>query len=391
MRDRAVTAGHEFTFGIEEEYFLVDPQSRNAAARVPRAFLKACRKRMGAVIAPELLQSQIEVASPIFHSCSHARETMVGLRRGLSDVAQAMGYRLLAAGTHPMAAWTEQRSTEKPRYERLMDDFQIVGRRNLFCGLHVHVAVPASEDRVRLMNRAMRWLPLFLALSTSSPFWNRHNTGLLSYRQAAYDEWPRTGIPDYFEDESDYAGFAERLVRAGAIRDASYLWWAIRPALRYPTLELRIADCCTELDDALALAALYRCLIRMLIRRPEIGTVWRGATRRIIDENRWRAKRHGIEAGFIDERDGGVKPAVEWLEQLRTLVAEDARVLGCEASIRRLGTIVARGTSAHVQLAHYAQLRELGASRVEALRGVVDQLVETTVPTVAAHDAVALA
>lgn len=384
-------AGHEFTFGIEEEYFLVDPQTRNAAARVPRAFLKACRKRMGSAIAPELMQSQIEVASPILHSCGQAREIMLGLRGGLSDVAMAMGYRLMAAGTHPMAAWTEQRNTKKPRYERLMDDFQIVGRRNVFCGLHVHVALPPDEDRVRVMNRAMRWLPLFLALSTSSPFWNRQDTGLLSYRQAAYDEWPRTGIPDYFENEADYAAFAQRLVSAGAIRDASYLWWAIRPALRYPTLELRITDCCTELDDALALAALYRCLIRMLVRRPEIGTVWRGPTRRVIDENRWRAKRHGIEAGFIDEHEGGVKPATEWLDELRALVAEDARVLGCEASIRRLGTIVARGTSAHAQLAHYAQLRVLGASRVEALRGVVDQLVEATVPTVAARDAVALA
>jgi carboxylate-amine ligase len=143
-----------------------------------------------------------------------------------------MGLRLMAAGTHPLAAWTEQRNTEKPRHERLMDDFQIVGRRNVFCGLHVHVAVPAGEDRVRLMNRAMRWLPLFLALSTSSPFWNRQRTGLLSDRQAADDEWPRTGIPDHLADEADYMAFAARLQRAGAIRDPSYLWWAIRPALR---------------------------------------------------------------------------------------------------------------------------------------------------------------
>jgi carboxylate-amine ligase len=373
---------HEFTFGIEEEYFLVDPRTRNAAARVPRMFLKAARKRLGESIAPELLQSQVEVASPILSDCAQARTVLAGLRRGLSDVAQAMDLRLMAAGTHPLAAWTEQRNTQKPRYERLMDDFQIVGRRNVFCGLHVHVAVPAGEDRVRLMNRAMRWLPLFLALSTSSPFWNRQRTGLLSYRQAAYDEWPRTGIPDHFEDEADYMAFAARLQRAGAIRDASYLWWAIRPALRYPTLELRIADCCTELEDTLAIAALYRCLVRMLLRRPEVGTVWHGHTRRLVDENRWRAKRHGIEAHFIDEDGGAAKPATAWLEDLLLLVADDARALGCESSLRRLRTIVARGTSAHAQLARYGEVRSAGGSRVEALRAVVDQLLDATVPQV---------
>jgi carboxylate-amine ligase len=371
---------HAFTFGIEEEYFLVDPRTRNAAARVPRHFLKACRKRLGGVVTPELLQSQVEVASPILRDCAHARETMLGLRRGLAEVAQAVGLRLMAAGTHPLAAWSAQHNTDKPRYARLMDDFQILGRRNVFCGLHVHVAVPAGEDRVRLMNRAMRWLPLFLALSTSSPFWNRQRTGLLSYRQAGYDEWPRTGIPDRFDDEADYAAFAARLVHAGAIRDASYLWWAIRPALRYPTLELRITDCCTELDDALAIAALYRCLLRLLLRRPEVGTAWHGHTRRLIDENRWRAKRHGIEAMFIDEDAGTATPATAWLEDLLRRVADDARALGCEASLRRLRTLVARGTSAHAQLARYAELRGAGANRMEALRGVVDDLVAATVP-----------
>ncbi|MCE3005097.1 MAG: carboxylate-amine ligase [Xanthomonadaceae bacterium] len=375
---------HAFTFGIEEEYFLVDPRTRNVAARVPRHFLKACRKRLGDVVSPELLQSQVEIASPILRDCGHARETMLALRRGVGEVAQAIGLRLMAAGTHPLAAWSEQHNTDKPRYARLMDDFQILGRRNVFCGLHVHVAVPPGHDRVQLMNRAMRWLPLFLALSTSSPFWNRQRTGLLSYRQAGYDEWPRTGIPDAFVDEVDYMAFAARLERAGAIRDASYLWWAIRPALRYPTLELRIADCCTELDDALAIAALYRCLLRLLLRRPEVGTVWHGHTRRLIDENRWRAKRHGIEASFIDEDAGGARPATAWLDELLALVADDARALACESSLRRLRTIVACGTSAHAQLARYAELRDAGASRIEALRGVVDDLVQVTVPTVRA-------
>ena len=184
-------------------------------ARVPALLLKSCRKRYGDLVGRELLQSQIEISSPVFDSCAQARAEMTRLRRGVAEIAASLDLRLVASGTHPLAAWHEQVHTANPRYERLIDDFQIVGRRNLLCGLHVHVAVPAGVDRVDVMNRAVRWLPLFLALSTSSPFWNRQRTGLLSYRQAAYDEWPRTGIPDLYADEAEYRRF---IAPAGAPR-----------------------------------------------------------------------------------------------------------------------------------------------------------------------------
>ncbi len=380
-------ARDEFTFGIEEEFFLIQPGNGNAVPRVPKLLLKACRKRIGEHVSPEMLQSQIELSSPVFSSCAQARAEMTRLRAELADVVGAMNYRLVAAGTHPLASWTEQRHTDKPRYERLMDDFQIIGRRNVLCGLHVHVAIPEGLDRVRLMNRVLPWLPLFLALSTSSPFWNRQRTGLLSYRQAAYDEWPRTGIPDHFADEAEYNAFVNVLVRAGAARDASFLWWAIRPATRYPTLELRIADSCTRVEDSLAIAALYRCLIRRLARTPDWGTPWLPWTRRVIDENRWRAKRHGIEAQFIDPADGGTRSCAQWLNTLRVELADDVRALGCEAAMARLTTIMARGTSAHEQLAVYRAARDGGATRVEALRRVVDWLVTATVPRANAIDA----
>lgn len=368
----------DFTFGIEEEFFLVDPRTRNTAGHVPRRFLRECRRRFGELVAPELLEAQVEVASPIFSSCAEAAREMRRLRKGLVDLSGELGMALLASGTHPLAAWTEQRHTAKPRYERLVHDFQIIGRRNLFCGLHVHVAVPPNEDRIRLMNRAMRWLPLFLALSTSSPFWNRQRTGLRSYRQAAYDEWPRTGVPEFFASESDFERYVARLVRAGVVADATRFWWVIRPSARFPTLELRITDACPRLDDALAIAALFRCLVRHLVREPGAGTRWHQETRALIEENRWRAKRHGLAAEFLDEDSETVLPASLWLEKLLADVAPDAAALGCGDSLARLPVIAREGTSADHQLARYGALRADGASRIEALRGVVDALLLTT-------------
>lgn len=369
-----------YTFGIEEEFFLVNPTTRNAATRVPKLLLKLCRQRFGDYVEHELMQSQIEISSPVFERDDDARTEMRRLRRGVAEIAAASNLRLVAAGTHPLSAWHEQVHTEKTRYARIVDDFQILGRRNLLCGLHVHVAPPPGVDRVALMNRLMPWLPLFLALSTSSPFWNRRRTGLLSYRQSAYDEWPRAGIPDFFADEAEYGAFRDLLVGAGAMTDGSYLWWAIRPAQGYPTLELRIADCCTHLDDALALAALFRCLVRAHVRNPELGAVRSALTRRLIDENRWRAKRFGLEAEFIDEQGGATRTCAQWLDAARHLVEEDARRLECEAALRHLGTIFARGTSAHEQLAIYRARREDGASTTEALRAVVDWLIGASVP-----------
>ncbi len=360
---------------------MVDPATRNAVARVPRALLDRARKRVGADhVTLEMLQAQIEIVSPVLESMQAARAEMTRLRNGLIEAAHELGYRVLAAGTHPLGAWRRQAPSERPRYARLIDDFQIVGRRNLLCGLHVHVAVGAGIDRIVLMNRMMRWLPVFLALSTSSPFWSRERTGLLSYRQAAYDEWPRTGIPDFFESQDQHDAFVDLLRRSGSIDDAGSLWWAIRPAAAYPTLELRIADACTDLEDALALAALFRCLVRAHLRLSRLGAVRSAMTRRIIDENRWRAKRHAIDAEFIDEERGTVLPFREVLAELRALVAEDAQALDCAAELAHLDVIVHRGTSANRQLARYRQRIDEGMTRIDALRDVVDWLVETSAP-----------
>ncbi|HEY4366369.1 MAG TPA: carboxylate-amine ligase [Steroidobacteraceae bacterium] len=366
-----------YTFGIEEEYFLSQANGQ-LLTRFPDGLLANARAQLGEAVTLEFLQSQIEIASPIFHEIDAARESMSGLRTSLARLVADMGFRLIAASTHPLGAWHEQFVTEKPRYDQMMSDFRIIGERNLVCGMHVHVAIPPQVDRVELMNRAMPWLPLFLALSASSPFWNRRVTGLMSYRQAVYDEWPRSGIPDFFADEADYQAFVAALQRAGAVKDASYLWWAIRPALRFPTLELRIADVCTRIGDGLALAALFRCLIATLVARPDIGSHRSTHTRRLIDENRWRAKRDGTAASFIDEASGSLVPLREVVGRTLELVADEAHRLGCTATLERLPQILDEGTSSQMQLRVYNGHRAAGISRARALRRVVEWLAEVT-------------
>ena len=366
------------TFGIEEEFFLVHARSRQLVPRVPSRLMRECRRRIGSVVCPELLQSQIEVASPIFHDSTQAYAELPRLRQQVAEVAESMDYRLAAAGTHPIARWRGQTVTRGARYAKLAEDFQIIGRRNVLCGLHVHCAVPDGVDRVRLMNRLLPWLPMFLALSTSSPFWDRQPTGLMSYRQAAYDEWPRTGIPDHFEDQAAYDRFAALLTDQGAIPDASYLWWALRPSLAHPTLELRICDSCTRVEDSLAIAGLYRCLVHTYVQHTALGERRGPMTRRIIDENRWLAKRYGLEARFLVE--SGTQPiaARELLAQMLDLVAESAQALGCESEMAGVARIAANGTSAHRQLAIHDQRLQDGDSPTQAVCAAVDWLVDTT-------------
>ena len=368
----------DYSFGIEEEYFLASPATGRLAGRVPRKLMTAAKARLGESVTFELLQSQIEIASPIFHSIDEATLSLTRLRRELADVIEAHGLRLIAASTHPLGAWREQAVTEKPRYDQLISDFRIIGQRNLVCGMHVHVAIPEGVDRVVLMNRIMPWLPVFLALSTSSPFWDCNVTGLLSYRQAVYDEWPRSGIPDFFDDEADYGRFVDVMASVGALKDASYLWWAIRPALKYPTLEMRIADVCTRIEDGIAIAALYRALVATLIERPDLGAIRTTHTRRLIDENRWRAKRDGTSARFIDETQRSETPLRELLPRLLSLVDDAAERLGCRAALGHLESIVRGGTSAHSQIKLYNDRRAAGETKAKALRAVVDWLVATT-------------
>jgi len=370
-----MTTDDRYSIGAEEEFFLADAQGLQIARRTSAGFLRDCKEQMGVRVSRELLQSQIETNTAVCASIAELGAGMRELRQRLIQTADQHDLVVVASGTYPTADWGGQRHTQKPRYQKMLEDFQIIGRRNLLCGLHVHVAPPPGVDRIELMNRALPWLPLLLALSTSSPFWRRAQSGLMSYRQAAYDEWPRTGIPDRFEDEDDYARFVATLTQAGIIENASHLWWTIRPSMRFPTLELRICDMCPRIADAVALAALYRCLLRLLVRRPEIGRGWNSMTRPLIEENRWLAKRHGVRAELIDVFTGQRRSLAECLEELCTLLSEDVDFFDCRQQIAGLTEIVDRGSSADRQIAVFQAARATGASRLEAGRAVIESLI----------------
>ena len=275
-------------------------------------------------------------------------------------------------GTFPLAFWPEQLVTKKVRYDAIIDDLQMIGYRNMLCGMHVHVEVPDLDTRINLMMRLTPYLPLLLALSTSSPFWQGHLTGLCGYRLAAYDELPRTGLPELFRTKADYDEFVAALVWAKIIPDASYIWWALRPSLTNPTIELRIADSCTRLDDAIAIAALFRCLVRALDRDRAYNAGFDRVGRAITQENKWHAQRYGIAATFVDPFARSPLDVSQWLEQVLDFIAEDVIALGCEAEIKHLETIVAGGTSADRQIDIFTRAKASGRQRLTAIKEVID-------------------
>ncbi|PWV65717.1 carboxylate-amine ligase [Plasticicumulans acidivorans] len=368
-----------FTLGIEEEYFLVDRDTRDLVRRIPLLMLEECNRRLGGRVTPEFLRAQIEVGTRICGDLRSARADLAELRATLAEVAGQFGFAPLAASTHPFARWHDQQHSESERYRELAHDLQGVGRRLLICGMHVHVGIDDEDERIELMGQLAYFLPHLLALSTSSPFWRGENTGLHSYRLSVFNELPRTGIPPVFASWGEYARHVRVLVDAGLIADASKLWWDLRPSARFPTLELRITDVCTRLDDALALAALTRCLLRMLWRLRRANQRWRIYKRMLIDENRWRAQRYGRGAGLVDFGLGAIVPFTDLLDELITLVAEDAEYFGCRDEIEHLRTIHARGTSAERQIALYEREILAGRERTQALRAVVDDLIAQTV------------
>jgi len=363
-----------FTFGIEEEYFLVEARTKRLAVRARPQFIADCKAALGGIVATEMLQSQIEIATPVLDDLGEARRELQQARAEIGRIAAEHKLGFAAAGTYPLAAWGEQRLTPKRRYKAIGDELQIVGRRNVLCGMHVHVAPPANASRVELMNRALPFLPLLLALSTSSPFWQKQRTGMMGYRLSAYDELPRTGLPAVFRNEGDYQTFVNMMVTSGAIPSASHIWWAIRPSAKYPTLELRIADSCTFVEDALCIAALFRCLIRALWRIPTLNADMSPMKRLVVDENRWRAQRFGIRGTHIDLARGCLRPVADILADVLALIAEDAEALGCATETNHARRILERGTSADIQLDIYTRARQSGLTRQRALAAVTDWL-----------------
>lgn len=368
----------QFTIGIEEEYLLVDKATRSLVINPPKSLLKECKELLGNQVTNELLLSQIEIGTKVCHNVQEAHEDLSKLRKNIVEVTARHGLAPIACSTHPFSRWSEQEQTPKDRYELLTREMQAVARRMLICGMHVHVGINDDELRIDLMSQLSYFLPHLLSLSCSSPFWNGEDTGLKSYRLTIFDNLPRTGIPTEFQSFSDYKRHIEILTNAGVMEDSSKIWWDIRPSAKYPTLETRIMDVCTRIDDAISLAALVVSTLRALYRLRMKNQRWRDYSSMLIRENRWRAMRYSFDEGLIDFGKGSIVPFEELLDEFIEISIEDAKTLGCDKEVMATKNILKRGTSAHRQLKTYELSIAAGKNKDEALNDVVDMLINET-------------
>ena len=369
----------EFSLGIEEEYLLVDKASRDLVREAPKGLMDECEAELSSQVSPEFLQCQIEIGTRVCKTIQDARADLARLRSTIARIAESHNLAPIAASTHPFADWTNQRFTDKERYQDLARDLQGVGQRMLICGMHVHVGIEDPELRIDIFNQLPYFLPHLLALSGSSPFWQGRDTGLSSYRLTVFDNLPRTGLPPRFASWGEYERSINTLTRNRLIEDATKIWWDLRPSHRFPTLEMRICDVPTFLDDTIAIAALYVCIVRMLYRLRRDNLRWRQYERFLINENRWRAQRYGCSQGLIDFGCGEVVEYARLLDELIGLVTPDAEALGCVDEINSARNILERGNSARRQRSTFEKALAAGKSADDALCDVVDMLVADTI------------
>ena len=368
----------EFTIGIEEEYLVVDRETRDLIKSPPKDMWDALGEVLGPQVTHEFLKAQIEVGTKVCAKVAEARDDLANLRRDLSKVVNEYGAAIIASSTHPFANWAQQETTEEPRYMRLQADYQQVARQLVICGMHVHVGIGSPHLRIDLMNQVKYFLPHLLALSTSSPFWDGVLTGLHAYRLVIFQNLPRTGLPEEFVSWGEYERYVDILVSAGLIEDATKLWWDIRPSNRYPTLEMRVSDVCTRLDDAMTIAAIYQCLLGFLYRLRRNNQKWRTYSPGVIEENIWRAQRYGIAGSLVDFGKGKLEPFPALMEEIIELVAQDAEEFDVRDEVAHARTIISEGTSADRQMEAYRAAISGGASEAEALQAVVDELIVDT-------------
>ncbi|MFQ5575595.1 MAG: carboxylate-amine ligase [Anaerolineae bacterium] len=360
----------DLTIGIEEEYQIIDPKSGELTSYI-QEFLEEGRIVLKEQVKPEFMQSQVEVGSHVCRNIKEARQEVIRLRSMVAEVAGGHGRTIVAAGTHPFSRWTEQDITESPRYHTLVADMKYLARRLLIFGMHIHVGIPNDNLRIDVMNQVRYFLPHILTLSTSSPFWNGRDTGLKSYRSVVFEDLPRTGIPDYFNSFDAYNRFVNVLVKTKCIEEPTKIWWDVRPHPVFPTLEFRICDCITSIDDVIAIAALIQAVVAKLIQLRKSNITWRVYRRELIAENKWRAIRDGIEGELIDFGKEESIPLRFLIGELLELVSDVAERLGTQEELAHIETILKRGTSAERQLAVY--------HKTGSLKAVVDMLAEETV------------
>tara|TARA_B100000949_G_scaffold233068_1_gene248671 strand:- start:299 stop:1426 length:1128 start_codon:yes stop_codon:yes gene_type:complete len=368
-----------FSIGLEEEYLIVNKHDGELIIDPPKNLMRDCKKKLKQQVKPEFLKSQIEVRTKVCSTIKDLKKNLIFLRKNISEILNQYDLAPIAVSIHPFSRWEQQKHTEKRRYSALAEDFQIVGRRLVISGMHIHVGIPDNEMRIDLMNQVAYFLPHLLALSTSSPFWKGELTGLKSYRVSIFDELPRTGLPEQFDSYNEYRRHLKILLNTGLLEDPSKIWWDLRPNVKFPTLEMRICDTCTSLKDSISIAALYLCIIHMVHRLRRENQKWRVYSKMLINENRWRVQRYGMEKGLVDFGKSKLVPYKHLIDELIELVKEDASELGCIQEVQNIKNIYKAGTSADKQIKIFKnEIKKSGDTKL-ALENVVKFLIKDTV------------
>ncbi|HEV8422043.1 MAG TPA: carboxylate-amine ligase [Chthoniobacterales bacterium] len=363
------TSNHIFTLGIEEEFQIIDPVTRELRSHI-QEILGEGKVTLKEQIKPEMHQSVVELGTDVCGDMNKAREQVIALRGHLARTAARAGLKIASAGTHPFSHWFDQHITEGERYATIVKDMQQVARANLIFGLHVHVGIPDRETAIHVMNQMRYFLPHLYALSTNSPFWVGRNTGLKGYRLKVFERFPRTGMPDAFESLSEYEDFTKLLIKTGCIDNPKKIWWDIRLHPFFDTLEVRICDAQSRVDDTMALAALIQAIVARLFKLLWQNTTFRVYRRRLIDENRWRASRYGLEGKLIDFGRECEVPVHDLMEELLQFISAEVDELGTQREIEHVRKILHHGTGADRQIAAW--------EREHNMHDVVDHLVSET-------------
>ncbi len=364
------------SIGIEEEYLLVDAETRALAARPPAGFMEECKAALGPRVMHEFLQSQVEIGTSVCANISEARAELLELREGVAATAKRHGMRMIASSTHPWAHWSEQEPVDMERYRILGAEHRTLARRMAICGMHVHAGIKDKNLRVDLMSQVSYFMPHLLALSGSSPFWEGTDTGLKSFRPIIIGDLPRSGFPEVFDNWNDWTDMLDDLAATGMVSDPSKIWWDIRPSGKHPTLEIRVCDICTWAEDGLTIAALYQSILAYLCHLRHNNERRRHYRRILLAENKWRAQRYGVEAEMGDFGKGVVVPFAELTDELVELLRPFAEKLDCVAEVENASVIARRGSSADHQLRVYNRALKSGANDHTAQIAVVDWLVE---------------
>ncbi len=354
-------ASDPFTVGVEEEYMLLDAETFDLVQHVDTVLAAVKGHELAAQVNAELMQSVLEIATPVCRTAEDVHEELTRLRSYVCGVARGQGLRVGSAGTHPFSLFERQRITARDRYRALVDQLQYVARRELIFGMHVHVAVDDPDKAIQVVNGLLPQLAPLLALSASSPFWRGEPTGLASSRQMIFAAFPRSGPPPRFRDYADYAEVVGQLERTGCIADYTHIWWDIRPHPRLGTVEVRVCDAVTRLDDAVAVAAYLQALVKQLSERYDAGEEIPSYHRILTSENKWLAARYGLEAPVMDLATGRRNriPVAQLVRRTLREIELHARELGCERELEGVAEILSRGNGADRQLRVFNANRDI--------------------------------